>query len=277
MPTFETPEPISVSVELVAGRARLIASERADTVVEVRPGGGRDADIQAAEETRVDFEDGRLSIKTPKPRGFFGKGGWVELTIELPAGSRVTGKAASADLHCAGPMGECRLRTGYGDIQVEQAAAVQLHTSYGDITVDRVAGHCEATGSGAVRFGEIEGTAVIKNLNGDIRVGDATGELRLNTANGNVYVERAHASVGVKTANGDVRIGEVARDSVVLDTACGELEIGIRKGTAAWLDVRSHYGTVHNSLAAADGPEPTDDKVKVRAHTAYGDIVIRRA
>ena len=37
MPTFETPEPISVSLELGVGDVRIAASERTDTVVEVRP------------------------------------------------------------------------------------------------------------------------------------------------------------------------------------------------------------------------------------------------
>jgi hypothetical protein len=30
-------------------------------------------------------------------------------------------------------------------------------------------------------------------------------------------------------------------------------------------------------MTPADGPEPTDNTVKVRAHTAYGDIVVRRS
>ena len=49
MPTFATPQPIHVSLELAAGAVRISASERTDTVVEVRP---RDpasaADVQAA-------------------------------------------------------------------------------------------------------------------------------------------------------------------------------------------------------------------------------------
>jgi hypothetical protein len=37
MPTFDTPAPISVSVDIGAGNIEIIASDRADTVVEVRP------------------------------------------------------------------------------------------------------------------------------------------------------------------------------------------------------------------------------------------------
>jgi hypothetical protein len=63
----------------------------------------------------------------------------------------------------------------------------------------------------------------------------------------------------------------------VLETAGGELEVGVREGTAAWLDVTTQYGSVRNSLGASDGPQPSDEIVKVRAHTSYGDIVIRRS
>ena len=37
MPTFDTPEPISVTVELTLGDVRISAAERTDTVVAVEP------------------------------------------------------------------------------------------------------------------------------------------------------------------------------------------------------------------------------------------------
>ena len=37
MPTFDTPEPISVTVEFGVGDLRIVASDRTDTMVEVRP------------------------------------------------------------------------------------------------------------------------------------------------------------------------------------------------------------------------------------------------
>ena len=57
----------------------------------------------------------------------------------------------------------------------------------------------------------------------------------------------------------------------------GRLEIGIREGTAALLDVSSGFGRVENSLSASDGPQPSDETVQLRARTSYGDIVIRRS
>ncbi|XVV01643.1 hypothetical protein ACQPW3_30210 [Actinosynnema sp. CA-248983] len=92
MPIFATPEPISVALELIVGPTRITASDRTDTVVEVRPTNpNRDGDVKAADQTRVEFDNGRLLVKTPKPRGIFNKGGSVDVSIELPAGSSVRG------------------------------------------------------------------------------------------------------------------------------------------------------------------------------------------
>jgi hypothetical protein len=63
----------------------------------------------------------------------------------------------------------------------------------------------------------------------------------------------------------------------VLETRAGDVDVGIREGTAAWLDVDARAGRVHNALAVADAPAATDEKVEVRARTTVGDIAIRRA
>jgi len=117
---------------------------------------------------------------------------------------------------------------------------------------------------------------VIKSSNGDTWIGVAGGDLRVNAANGSIAVDLAQATVGAKSANGDVRLGEVVRGSVVLETRLGDLEVGIREGTAAWLDVRSTAGKVHNALEAADAPQPSTETVEVRARTTVGNVVIRR-
>jgi DUF4097 and DUF4098 domain-containing protein YvlB len=281
MPTFDTPEPISVTIDLAVGDTRITASDRSDTVVQVRPSdGSREADVRAAEQTRVEYAAGRLLVKAPKQRGLgvFGKGGSVDVTIELPAGSDVQSDASVAAFRSVGRLGECRVTTSAGDIQLDHTGTLDLATGAGGVVVERVAGRADvSTGTGRVRLHEIGGTAVIKNADGDCWVGEVVGDLRANTANGDICVDRAKAGVTASTANGDVRIGELARGSATLKTACGEIEIGIRAGTAARLDVYTQYGNVRNHLDAVDNPEPSDDTLEVRARTAYGDVLIRRS
>jgi hypothetical protein len=168
MPTFHTPEAISVAVELGVGDIRIVASDRTDTVVDVRPSDpAKTADVKAAEQTRVEYANGRLLVKAPKGwRQYTFRGGGESIDVEmgLPAGSHVLGEAGVAAMHCTGPIGDCRFRTGLGDIHLDRTGPVQLKTGAGDITVDQAVGRAElSTGSGRVEVGSLDGPAVVKN------------------------------------------------------------------------------------------------------------------
>ena len=282
MPTFDTPHPVSATVELVLGEVRITASERADTVVDVRPSDAANpADVKAAETTHVAFANEKLVVRAPKARPRLStrnNTGSIDVTIEVPAGSHLDGSGQVADFHSDGRLGDTRVRTGLGQVRLDWAGALHVKNGAGDVTVDRATGHTEITaGTGDVRLREVDGSAVIRNANGDTWVGLAGGDTRVKAANGSIAVDRANASLSAKSANGDVRVGEVARGSVVVETHIGELEVGIREGTAAWLDVNAVAGRVRNELATADAPDSSGERVEVRARTSIGDVVIRRA
>ena len=282
MPVFDTPEPIAVTVELGVGDLRIVAGDRTDTVVEVNPSDpAKKGDVTTAEQTRVEYAGGRLLIKAPRSwRRYTPMGGGesIDVQVELPAGSHLRGEAGVAALRCQGRLGECHYKTGFGDIQLDQADAVQLRTGMGDVAVERAAGDAQvSTGSGSLRVDRIDGAAVVKNSNGDIWIGEVAGNLRVNTANGRISVDRAGEAVAAKSANGDVRLGEVAHGTVLAQTALGKVEIGIRDGVAAWLDLNTRFGSVHNDLGPTERPGPGEDAVEVRARTSFGDITINRS
>lgn len=280
MPTFETPEPIAANIDISVGDIRIAATNRIDTVIEVNPSDPtKQSDVKEAEQTRVEYADGRLVIQTPKSwaRYAFTKGGSIDLAIALPAGSRLECEAGVSNVEGEGRLGECRVTTGVGNIRLDDTGALQLKTSAGNVTVNQVAGRADVTGSGQVRIHEVAGPAVIKNLNGLTWLGEVAGELRCNSANGDIRVDRAREGVSARTANGAVRIGEVSSGLIELTTAYGELEVGISEGTAALLDVRSKFGSVRNALAASQGPEASDRRVEVHARTSFGDIIVRRS
>src|SRR5207247_5116441 len=101
--------------------------------------------------------------------------------------------------------------------------------------------------------------------------GGITGDVRVSAANGKVSVDRAQSTVAVKTAKGDIRLGELVRGAVVAQTAYGRIDVGIRDGVAAWLDLNTAFGKVRSDLDAAERPAPGDDAVELKARTAYAD------
>ncbi|MFF9062611.1 DUF4097 domain-containing protein [Streptomyces sp. NPDC101213] len=278
MPAFETPEPISVTLELEAGTARITAGKRTDTVVEVLPrDGSDDNDVRAVQQTQVTCSGGRLTVRTPRKRSPFGKPGAVEVSIELPAGSDVRGTTAMGGLFCEGRLGDVTLKTSLGDLQADDVAGADLRTDLGDIRLTRATGDVEAVGAGRIELGTVAGAVTVKNGNGATGIDEVTGPLKANAANGDIVVAVAHGAVTAKCANGRIRIGDVTRGRVDLRTSVGDVEVGIREGTAAWLDVTSKFGTVRNALGSSDGPADSDETVEVHARTSAGDILIRRA
>ena len=297
MPIFDTPEPISATVQLHFGTARLLASDRTDTVVTVQPTDpGSKADQKAVEQTRVEYSNGSLLVKGPKAWSLLGKGGSIEVTVELPTDSQVRGDTAWGRLQTEGRLGECRMNSAHGDIQLDQTGELTANTAHGDVSVGQVHGQFKAstahgditagqvhgrltasTAHGVQRYGRVDGTAKIDIASGDCGVEEITGDLTLSSAHGDITVGRAHTNVTVRTASGRIRVGSLVRGATVLETARGDIEIGIEESTAAWLDVSSKRGRVHNHLDVTEDPRGAAETVQVRARTYTGDITIRRA
>ncbi|MFK3978893.1 DUF4097 family beta strand repeat-containing protein [Micromonospora sp. NPDC050397] len=281
MPSYETPEPITVTLDLGVGEVRVVASDRTDTVVRVRPSDESDeSDVKAAGQVRVDLTNGTLRVTGPKSRAFdfSRKTRSVDVTIELPTNSEVSAELQLGDVRCAGQLADCRVKTSAGNVSLDRTGPLRLSTGAGHVTAESITGTADiSTGSGTIRIGEIDGTAVIKNSNGITTIDAISGDLRVRAANGDIQVERAGAGVDAKTSNGSVRIGEVVRGSALLGTAMGDLDIGVANGTAAWVDVNTAFGHVHNQLEDATRPEEADQTVEVRGRTSYGDITIRRS
>ena len=131
--------------------------------------------------------------------------------------------------------------------------------------------------SGRLSVRSVGGRAVLKNANGEVWIGDAAGDLRINTANGNISAGRATAPVTASTAMGDIRVGELVHGTVTLKSGAGRIEVGIRQGTAARLDLHTSYGRVVNELDTTGGPADSDDRAEVKARTGFGDILIHRS
>lgn len=178
MQTFTTPAPITATLDIPAGRIQVTATAQDTTTVQIRPADpGKNRDVKLAGQITVGYGDGVLRITSPAGHRILGSTGAVEVSIQLPAGSRVEAAAASAQLTTTGPLGEVTLDSSHGTVTVGEAATARLTTVDGDITVGRLDGDAEIrTVKGDIQVTEAtSGTVVLCTQAGAITVGAAAG------------------------------------------------------------------------------------------------------
>jgi hypothetical protein len=219
MQNFATPAAISAVVEIPAGRVQLIAADRTDTTVEVRPTNpAKNRDVQTAEQTTVTFADGVLQIRTAAPHNkLVGHAGSVEVTVQLPAGSGLEGRSDAAELRAVGRLGDVVFDGAYQQIKVDEAATLRLTAIDGDVEV-----------------GRLTGAAEISTARGDIRIAEAT-----------------RGSVVLSTRSGDITVAASAGVSATLDagTTLGRISNTLKNDGAAVLDIRAT--TAHGDITAS--------------------------
>ncbi|MET9552197.1 DUF4097 family beta strand repeat-containing protein [Streptomyces sp. NPDC006645] len=218
MQKFETTAPISAVLDIAAGRVQFIAADRADTTVDVRPADpAKSRDTKAAERTTVDYADGVLRIATPAAdKQLLGPTGSLEITVQLPAGSRVEARAGAAELRGVGRLGDVAFDGAYRQIKIDEAASLRLSAVDGDIEIGRLGGPAE-----------------ISTAKGDIRIAEAVG-----------------GRVVLHTQSGDISVTAAPGVSAALDagTAHGRVSNALKNDGAAVLDIRAT--TSHGDITA---------------------------
>ncbi|MFI7634378.1 DUF4097 family beta strand repeat-containing protein [Nonomuraea sp. NPDC049400] len=217
MHKFDTPAPISAVLDIPAGRVQFIAADRADTAVEIRPANAaKSRDVKAAEQTTVEYADGVLRIETPVKNQYLGPSGSIEVTVELPAGSHIEAKAASAELRTVGRLGDVAFEGAYSQIKLDETASLRLTATDGDVEVGRLGGPAE-----------------ISTARGDIRIAEATGD-----------------KVVLRTQSGDISIAAAGGVSATLDagTSHGRITNALKNDGTAGLDI--HATTSNGDITA---------------------------
>ncbi|MET9676058.1 DUF4097 family beta strand repeat-containing protein, partial [Streptomyces sp. NPDC006482] len=215
MQNFATTAAIVTVLDIPAGRIRLIAADRADATVEVLPvDATKSRDVKAAERVTVDFADGVLRIgAAPAKNRVLGNSGSVEVTVQLPAGSRVEAKTAAAELRGVGRLGDVTFEGAQGTVKLDETASAHLALQSGDITVGRLGGAAE-----------------ISTQQGDITITEAhTGTVTLSTAAGNLTIGAARgvsATLNAATTHGRI-------DNALKNTDGADAALTIHATTAA--------------------------------------------
>jgi|SRR5215470_4112894 len=135
---------------------------------------------------------------------------------------------------------------------------------------------------GSFRSRGLLGKCTFSASYGGIQLDEIGDDLRVKNSHGSIHVQRAHANVNARTSAGNILVGEVVRGTVDIATAVGEVEVGVRPGTAAHLDLRTRLGRIRNALSPGtanpmppgNSPAPAD-AVTIHARTNLDDILIR--
>ncbi|MFG1961823.1 DUF4097 family beta strand repeat-containing protein [Nonomuraea sp. NPDC049028] len=208
MQKFDTPAAITTVLDIPAGRVQFIAADRADTTVEVLPANAsKGRDVKAAEQTTVEYADGVLRIETAQKNQYLGPTGAIEVTVQLPTGSRVEAKSGSAELRTVGRLGDVTFEGAYHQIKLDETASLRLTATDGDVEVGRLGGAAE-----------------ISTARGDIRIAEATG-----------------GKVVLRTESGDISISAAAGVSASLDagTTHGRIANTLKNDGTAELDIHA--------------------------------------
>ena len=235
---FPATDPVDLQVRVPAGDIVVRASDTQTATVTLepnRPGGRAERYLEA---TRVEFDQGALSVVAPDG-SWPGRGGSLDVTVEVPTGSSCLVHTASADVRCTGEL-----------------SALDVHSASGDVRADRV-----------------NGAARVSTASGDVYVAEAA-EADLESASGEVSIGQATGPVRVKTSSGDVRIAAASGGRTEAKSASGDIRVGVPPGIAVYLDLSTLSGTARSELEPAD--ESDGAEMTLNCRTLSGDVVVTR-
>jgi hypothetical protein len=220
MHTFATPAPVTAILAVPAGRIHVTAAGRDSTTVEVRPADpakGRDRKLAA--QVTAAYDDGVLRVTAPDRNRVLGSTGAVEVTVALPAGSRVEAKTASARFTTEGPLGGVTFDSAQGTVTVAEAATARVSVADGDVTVGRLGGDAEIrTVRGDIKVAEaVHGTVVLRTEVGSVAVAAAAGvsaALDAGTTVGRIRNALANAGVPALTIQATTTVGDITASSL---------------------------------------------------------------
>ena len=269
--TFETPDHVSLHVEIGTGDVFVRADEHDRTTVEVV---GEDA-----EDVTVEQRGDRIVVLGPPHHGgFFSRSPKLDVRVTVPHDTDLSTQLGSADLAVTGVIGQGSLKAGSGDIDVEAAnGEVRIETGSGDVQLGLVAGDLRVkAGSGDVTVRELGGDSTISTGSGDVEIGKTAGDVQVRTGSGDLHVRRPEADVALSTASGDVTVDLMGAGQLAAKNVSGDIRVGIPGGLPVWTDVSTVTGSVRSTLQGAGQPAEGQEYLELHAKTVSGDVYLEQ-
>ncbi len=215
-----------------SGRIAVAAEERADIRIE--------SDAPLRDDKIRSDPAGLVSVTSAR-------GGSGRLEIRCPLGTDVVAGAVSGKVELRGRLGEVRVTTVSGSIDVERAESLDARSITGNITVERCSGRCRLqTKSGRVTC-KIAGDAQLSTMSGKIELSEATGSVRAQSTSGRVQVTtQGKGDVAVQTLSGAVTVEVPAgvRPAARLRSMTGRPRCDCEEGDDVEISVQSMSGKI---------------------------------
>jgi len=265
---FEVNAPVELDLRLASGEIEVEATVSGRVEVELI---GHDDESQAMiENARIELLDGispKVLVDVPQKRGgfsfglIFGRQG-ITCRVRCPERSGLTVRSKSASVAAHGTLGGVNIATASGDVELDNVeGGIKIKSASGDVSARAVTG-----------------SANVQTASGDIEIDVAHGPANVQTASGDVTIGEAFDSLSINTVSGDQHHGAVVQGQIGAHSVSGDIEIGVRRGSKAWLDCNTVSGDTSSELEVRqDVPEGEGPLVEIRAKTVSGDIRILRA
>lgn len=133
-------------------------------------------------------------------------------------------------------------------IKVPYDCDLNLRTSTGDLSVEQV-----------------NGTLFIQSTSGDIRMQRVGGNLVVHSASGDITINGVEGKLGARSASGDIKGDKANLAEVSVNSASGDIELGLLRVPERGCEVHTVSGDLTLSL-------PADARVTAEVATLSGDI-----
>jgi DUF4097 and DUF4098 domain-containing protein YvlB len=246
--TFETPGKVKVEVNIPTGDVDIetVDGETTSVQLEVRGDDADEHEREAQIELRRRGDRYEVVISAQKRRfGLNFRGREYNVSVTAPHGTDVEANLASADIEGRGQYGEVRINSASGDVEFE----------------------------------EVAGQARVDSASGDVEMA-SVDSAKMNSASGDIKIDRTANGADVNTASGDVELRAVVSGEVKVNSASGDIQVGIAKGSRLWVEAQSLSGETSSELELESGAPIESDEgplVELKARTLSGDIDVRRA
>jgi DUF4097 and DUF4098 domain-containing protein YvlB len=259
MTTFPADSPLDVRVRFGAGRLTVTTATDGQATATVEPLDPDDPHaLLLAQHARIDLDGDRLTVDAP------GKG-WrraslrVHVQLSLPELSSLTSQTGDVVLTTEGELGDVRVRTGHGKVNIA-AARGAVDVKAGDTVV--VVGSAAAVRVDAGRA--------------HLRVQSA-GDVSLKAGHGQAELHSTSGSVVVKGGGVGLDLHETGAGEVDFTTGAGSAHVAVLAGTSVQLDLTSGLGEVRCDLPMESSAPQGGAALRLRLRTGSGDVIVSRA